>query len=73
MHDQVGVVEGGGEELLVALEFQFVRHHATGIRQHSVGGHDDIAVNAERRHGHFRERGWIIPKSSAPRWRRAGN
>ena len=31
MHDQVGAVEGGGEELLVALELQFVRHHVTAF------------------------------------------
>ena len=53
MHDQVGAVEGGSEKSLVALEFQFIRHHAIGVRQHSVGGHDDIAVNVERRHGVF--------------------
>ena len=51
VHDQVGAIEGGGEELLVALELQFVRHHAVGVRQHAVGGHDDIAVDAQRRHG----------------------
>ena len=50
MHDQVGAVEGGGEELLVALEFQFVRHHAIGVRQHAVRRHDDIAFDAQRRH-----------------------
>ena len=47
MHDQVGAIEGGGEKLLVALEFQFVRHHASGVRQHAVRRHDDIAVNAQ--------------------------
>ena len=50
MHDQVGAIEGGVEELLVALEFQFVRHHAGGIRQHAVRRHDDIAVDAQIRH-----------------------
>ena len=50
MHDQVGLVEGGGEEPLVALEFQLTRHHAVGIGQHAVGGHDDVAVDAQFRH-----------------------
>ena len=50
MHDQVGAIEGGGEELLVALELQFVRHHASGVRQHAVRGHDDVAVDAQIRH-----------------------
>ena len=50
MHDQVGAVERGGEELLVALEFQLVRHHAIGVRQHAVRRHDDIAVNTQTRH-----------------------
>ena len=53
MHDQVGMVEGSSEKSLVALEFQFIRHHAIGVRQHSIGGHDNIAFNAERRHGRF--------------------
>ncbi len=50
MHDQVGAIEGGGEELLVALEFQFVRHQPSGVRQHAVRRHDDIAVDAQIRH-----------------------
>ena len=50
MHDQVGAVERGGEELLVALESQFVGHHVGGIRQHAVSRHDDIAVNAQSWH-----------------------
>ncbi len=36
MHDQVDAIEGGCEEFLVALEFQFIRHHAIGVRQHAV-------------------------------------
>ncbi len=50
MHDQVGVVEGVGEELLVALELQSVRHHAIGVRQHAVGGDDDVTFDAQRGH-----------------------
>ena len=50
MHDQLGAIEGGVEELLVALEFQFVRHHADGIRQHAVRRDDDITLNAQIRH-----------------------
>ena len=46
MHDQVGGIEGGGEKPLVALELQLHRHHAIGVRQHAVGGDDDVAVDA---------------------------
>ena len=51
VHDEVGAIEGGREELLVALEFQFVRHHMRGVRQHAVRRHDDIAFDAQCRHG----------------------
>src|SRR5450756_868411 len=37
----VGAIEGGGEELLVALELQRVRHHMGSVRQHAVRRHDD--------------------------------
>ena len=47
MYDQVGAIEGGGEEPLVALELQSLRHHALGVRQHAVGRDDDIAVNPQ--------------------------
>ena len=50
VHDQRGAVEGGGEESLVALEFQFVRHEVARIRQHAIGGDDDIAFETQRRH-----------------------
>ena len=50
MDDQIGAVEGGVKELLVALEFQLVRHHVIGARQHAVGGYDDIAFDAKCRH-----------------------
>ena len=49
VHDQVSAVQRGGEEPLVALEFQFRRHHPAGIRQHAVGRHDDVTFNAQRR------------------------
>jgi hypothetical protein len=48
VHDQVGAVEGGGEEPFVALEFELVRHHVIGVGQHAVAGNDDIAFNAQR-------------------------
>ena len=51
MHDQLGAVEGGGEEPLVALELQLVRHEVVGIRQSAIGGDDDITFDAQRRHG----------------------
>ena len=51
MQDQVGAVEGGGEERLVALELQFVRHGVAGVGQHAVRGDDDVAFDAQRRHG----------------------
>jgi len=51
MNDQVGAVESGGEKSFVAFEFQLNRHYAIGVRQHSVGGYDDIAVNVKRRRG----------------------
>ena len=57
VHDQVGAIERGGEELLVALEFQFVRHHAIGVRQHAVRRHDDIAFDAQTRHRRCRSGG----------------
>src|SRR5260221_5696828 len=50
VHDQVGMVEGCGEEPLVALELQSLRHHAIGVRQHAVGRDDDVTLNAQRRH-----------------------
>ena len=51
MHDQVGRIEGGREEPLVTLEFQLGRHHAIGVRQHAVRGHDDVAVDVQCCHG----------------------
>src|SRR6267154_1615610 len=45
------MVEGVGEELLVALELQSLRQHAIGIRQHAVPGHDDVTFDAQCRHG----------------------
>ena len=45
VHDEVGVIKSRREKLLVALEFQCVRHHLLGVRQHAVGGHDDVSVN----------------------------
>ena len=56
VHDQVGAVQRGGEEPLVALEFQFVRHHPIGVRQHAVGRHDDVTFDAQRRHRRCRGR-----------------
>ncbi len=50
VHDQVGAIEGGVEELLVAFEFQFIGHHMRGVRQHAVRRHDDIALDAPIRH-----------------------
>src|ERR1700692_2093033 len=50
VHDQVGTVQRGGEEPLVALEFQFLRHHPIGVRQHAVRRHDDVTFHAKRRH-----------------------
>src|SRR3954447_14748555 len=49
--DQVGAVQRGIEEFLVALELQLVRHHTICIRKHAVGGHDDVAVDAVCGHG----------------------
>src|ERR1700722_4110645 len=53
--DQVGTIEGRREELLVALEFQRLRHHVPLIRQPSVGGYDDIGFDAECRHSLLRD------------------
>ena len=50
MHDQIGAVEGGGEEFLVALELQFVRHHVGCVRQPAIGGDDDIAFDTQPGH-----------------------
>src|ERR1041385_3861058 len=50
VHDQCGAVEGGGEETLVALELQLVRHHVLRIRQHAIAGDDDIAFKTQGRH-----------------------
>ena len=50
VHDQVGAIQRRVEEALVALELQLVRHDVLRIRQHAVGGDDDIAVDAQR-HG----------------------
>ena len=50
VHDQIGAVERGIEESLVAFEFQRVRHLAVRIREHAVGGHDDVAVDAMSGH-----------------------
>ena len=50
MNNQVGTIECTIKELLVTFEFQRVRHHVPGVRQHSVGGDDDITFNAESRH-----------------------
>ena len=50
MDDEIGVIERGGEELLVALEPQGGRHDVIGISQHAVGGHNDVAFEAERWH-----------------------
>ena len=47
VQDQVGAVEGGREEPLVALELQFVRHDIAGVRQHAVCRDDDIAFDAQ--------------------------
>jgi len=38
------------EELLVALEFQLIRHHMRNVRQHAVRRHDDVAFDAQIRH-----------------------
>jgi len=46
VHDQRGTVECVGEEALVALEFQLVRHAVLRIGQHAIGGDDDIAFKA---------------------------
>ena len=48
MHDQVGAIKGSGEESLVALELQFVRHDVTGVRQHAVRGNNHVAFDAQR-------------------------
>ena len=50
MQDQVGAVEGGGEERFVALEFQFVRHDIARVGEHAVRGDDDITFDTQRRH-----------------------
>ena len=50
MNDQVGAVQRGIEEFLVALELECVRHYAIRVRQHAVGGDDDVALDAQRRH-----------------------
>src|SRR5664279_4382935 len=50
MYEQVGGIEGGCEEPLVALELQFIRHHVIGVCQHAVRRHDDIAVDTQSRH-----------------------
>ena len=55
MDDQVGSIKGSREELLVALEFQRLRHYVPLIRQPSVGGYDDIAFDVECRHSVLRE------------------
>jgi hypothetical protein len=67
MDDKFGAVERGCKELLVALELQRLRHHMVRIRQHAVGGHDDITVDTKRRHDVVAIRREAIPKSSAPR------
>jgi len=54
VHDQVGPVEGGCEKSLVTFKFQFLRHDTIGVRQHAVGGHDDITVEMKRRHRNSR-------------------
>src|SRR3982074_1701235 len=51
VHDQVGTIEGGAEKLVVALELQFIRHHARSVCQHAVGRGDDIAFETQARHG----------------------
>ena len=48
MQDQIGAIESGGEERLVALELQFVRHDVARVRQHAVRGNDDVALDAQR-------------------------
>src|SRR4051794_34438851 len=53
--DQVGAVQRGIEEFLVALELQLVRHHTICIRKHAVGGYDDVAVDAVCGHGCYSE------------------
>jgi len=50
VHDQLGLVESGGKELLVAFEFQLVRHQASGVRQHSFRGHDHVTIDTQTRH-----------------------
>ena len=54
VQDQVGAIEGSSEEALVALELQFVRHDVAGVRELPVRRDDDIAFDAQRRHGFVR-------------------
>src|SRR5882757_10918180 len=56
MYDQGGMIQRRREELLVALEFQLVGHHVGGVRQHAVRRHDDVTLDAQRRHGACRAR-----------------
>ena len=48
--DDVRAVERVSEELQVALESQFIRHHTACIREHAVRRYDDVTLNAQRCH-----------------------
>ena len=39
------------KNFLSPSNFKLFRHHAIGVRQHAVAGHDDIAFDAQCRHG----------------------
>jgi phosphoglycerate kinase len=48
--DKIGVIECGVEKKLITFELQRVWHDAIGVRQHAICGHDDIALDTQRRH-----------------------
>ena len=55
MHDEIGGVEPGFEEFLVAGYFQALRHDAIRRGQHAIGGHDGVSDKTKRTHDLTRE------------------
>ena len=47
MHDQVGMIEPGFEEFLIAGDLQALWHDVIRAGEHAVGGHDGVSHKAK--------------------------
>ena len=71
MHDEVGMLEAGFEEPLVALELQAVGHDAAGVGKHAVRRDDDVAFEPERQATRYSET--VVTTELTGRWLTVGS